>query len=736
MTRGTETAAGMATARSWARAVFSEDHWARALLTPARADPDLPAFQRDAADRIAELLSTQGGAVLADEVGLGKTWVAIGALAALRSRWPRALVVAPATVLPAWRRASQEAAVQLVSDAALVRSPVSARGFDVLVVDEAHRARNPATRRHALLAELARDRPTLLLTATPYIHSARDLAALLRLVAPAAPVGASPDVATLRLRLASLTVRRTRPELERVYGPLRLPDGRALATRSERERLRPPLGEAANAVAESAPSWVAAAFPEPALLELRAALEYSLLHRLASSPAALAASVRRLRGYLERAAEAHEAGRTLSRRAFARDFAKDLADLVYPGPRQAVLPFFFSGPADRGQESPGYIDAEAALVALSPCLGLAARALEEPDPKAEALLEVLARAERPALVMTAYGATARWLHELLRRRGWPGVGLLTGREARAGNQPIRRRDLLARFAPEAQGARIHSALRVEVLVATDVLREGVNLQDARTVIHFDRAWNPASARQREGRVDRFARPDGLDLPCHPGGDAARPLRFVTLDPPPALEARLGLARRFAARAREAARLLEGDGEGLLDERSWALAFARGAGPAAPPLPGGASGWRLEGAAEGGWLVAVAMADRVRVVWLGAEPGDGLARLLRWLDRPLVAETQVIPSSSELDAALAVAAGQRCRALEPIRTGERLATRGRAALDAAADSAARYRRGEVAPPPRALGVGDRWDLGGGREGRFEARVVGWVRVVVAGAGGCT
>ncbi|MCB0943350.1 MAG: SWF/SNF helicase family protein, partial [Mycobacterium sp.] len=53
---------------------------------------------------------------------------------------------------------------------------------------------------------------------------------------------------------------------------------------------------------------------------------------------------------------------------------------------------------------------------------------------------------------------------------------------------------------EAQGAS-------KVLVATDCLSEGVNLQDAfQAVVHYDLAWNPTRHEQREGRVDRFGQP--------------------------------------------------------------------------------------------------------------------------------------------------------------------------------------------------------------------------------------
>ena len=45
---------------------------------------------------------------------------------------------------------------------------------------------------------------------------------------------------------------------------------------------------------------------------------------------------------------------------------------------------------------------------------------------------------------------------------------------------------------------------VRVLVATDCLSEGVNLQEHyNAVVHYDLPWNPNRLEQREGRVDRF-----------------------------------------------------------------------------------------------------------------------------------------------------------------------------------------------------------------------------------------
>lgn len=63
------------------------------------------------------------------------------------------------------------------------------------------------------------------------------------------------------------------------------------------------------------------------------------------------------------------------------------------------------------------------------------------------------------------------------------------------------------LAPEEREARVNALTEHDgprLLIATDCLSEGVNLQDGFTaVVHYDLAWNPTRHEQREGRVDRF-----------------------------------------------------------------------------------------------------------------------------------------------------------------------------------------------------------------------------------------
>src|SRR5205814_6691501 len=117
------------------------------------------------------------------------------------------------------------------------------------------------------------------------------------------------------------------------------------------------------------------------------------------------------------------------------------------------------------------------------------------------------------------------------------AALLTHRGGRVAGGAIGRRDILGRFAP---GATASSADRIDMLVTTDLLSEGVNLQSASVVVHLDLAWNPARLEQRVGRLRRIG--------------AARDAIAVYLFAPPApAERMLQLDRRLRLKLAVAAR---------------------------------------------------------------------------------------------------------------------------------------------------------------------------------------
>src|SRR5207302_1735950 len=145
----------------------------------------LAPHQVPAAERLRGLLIRYGGALLADAPGLGKSYVALAVALALRQ--PFALVV-PAVLVDQWRALLAQFATPATSVTHESRSatpcrplPPAAARCRLLVVDEAHRFRNPDTNRYRALARLVVGAKVLLVTATPVHNRVGDLCHLLRL---------------------------------------------------------------------------------------------------------------------------------------------------------------------------------------------------------------------------------------------------------------------------------------------------------------------------------------------------------------------------------------------------------------------------------------------------------------------------------------------------------------------------------------------------------------------------
>jgi len=361
---------------------------------------------------------------------------------------------------------------------------------EFVIVDEAHgcAAATGATRgrqqRHQVIKGLSEDgnRHLILVTATP--HSGKDEAfrSLLALL--------KPEFADLPNDLSGESNRRHREELARHFVLRRRPDiahylkedtafperetGEATYTLGEdyRELFHKVLGYVREEVRDEQGRthrqrvrWWAA---------------LGILRALASSPAA--------------------AAETLRRRAAAAA-GQDLEEAERLG-RAAVLDESDDGALETMDTAPGAdagdfsTDEKANRRKLQRFAAMADKLDGKPDAKLQTGLREIADLVRQGhhpIVFCRFIETADYLADHLRRHR----NLPKGTEVAA---------VTGRLAPEAREAEVERLGRSKhrILVATDCLSEGINLQEYfDAVFHYDLSWSPTRHEQREGRVDRF-----------------------------------------------------------------------------------------------------------------------------------------------------------------------------------------------------------------------------------------
>ncbi|HEV2251532.1 MAG TPA: SNF2-related protein, partial [Candidatus Limnocylindria bacterium] len=190
--------------------------------------------QADAVLRARGILARFGGVLVADGVGLGKTFIGLALAALERARGGGATAFVPAATAPEWRAAASSVGVSLVvhSHTTLARRvPSLPDRCTLLVVDEAHAFRNPRTLRYDALARLTAGRRVALLSATPLNNSPADLEALVHLFAsrdrfrefgvPDLGSALRDSASSAALALGAISVCRTRRLIEERFPELR-----------------------------------------------------------------------------------------------------------------------------------------------------------------------------------------------------------------------------------------------------------------------------------------------------------------------------------------------------------------------------------------------------------------------------------------------------------------------------------------------------------------------------------
>ena len=561
----------------------------------AEIDENLPltSFQKHGVARAIRLIRETGGAIVADEVGLGKTFIAGELLKIYQQRRQRALLICPAALRDStWKQFSSRFQLylerlsfeELANDSQLadarrsgahnckLQRPIDEYQF--VIVDEAHNYRNPdAPTRAGVLRKLmyGRQRDLLLLTATPVNNSLWDLYHLIRYFVRQDAHFSERGIASIRDRFmaamredpASLnpdllypiidatTVKRTRDFVKKHYKNDSIPDsaGRpvpivfpkpvAISVHYELDKVMPGffdgLEEALDPDGSNQISF-ARYMPNLYLLDgvegeergrahgLAGLLRSGILKRFESSIFAFNKTVQKMADEHLIFLNALDAGLVVTT-AFMKELSADdevvFEDLLVAKRHQTDAALYDAARLRR--------DVARDFELLQSLANHSAQVAPDRDPKLNALanelIDIVRQAaseasnsvdeaqRRKVLVFSFFEDTVEWIRDFLANRLdffrelAPYRGRMVVVSGSGYLSDVSRQQAVQGFAPESMEAPTGSKNdRFDILITTDVLAEGVNLQQCRHIINYDMPWNPMRLVQRHGRIDRIGSP--------------------------------------------------------------------------------------------------------------------------------------------------------------------------------------------------------------------------------------
>lgn len=577
-----------------------------------RSAVDLAEFQEDAVRKARRILAQYDGVIVADSVGMGKTWIGKKLLEdfAYHQR-QKALVICPASLKPMWENELKTASISayVITQERLASEDFDLRGIadvDVILVDEAHNFRNKRGKRYMQLETIlaangrrGRDggrKKLILLTATPINNNIFDLYNQINLFTgndrtyfASAGIGdiykyflaarrESVEAGSIRIfnLLEEVVIRRTRQFIRRAYPEATI---RGKTVTWPKRRLRTVEYdlqatyegfykqivrriESLNLAHYSLESYKRSGqeqddFELGRQVALVGIFKSRFLKRLESSIDSFRVSIRRSLEFVKTFAEYVQDGIILDAASFQiamRLLDRDDEDSQDGTPNSRATEM------DENEEARQLIEALPRLDPDKYDRRSLHRALQEDvdgltdiwhdikdirigqDAKLQQLKNLLETElhGQKVIVFTYYKDTARYIYRALmsdENAAW---------REQLGSPNIRRIDstvkttdrlrVVEHFAPIASGYPeiAGSDEEVDMLISTDVLSEGQNLQDCGVLINYDLHWNPTRMVQRAGRIDRL-------------GSLFDTLSIYNMFPERALEELLGLVRSLTAK---------------------------------------------------------------------------------------------------------------------------------------------------------------------------------------------
>ncbi|MBD2296829.1 helicase [Anabaena sphaerica FACHB-251] len=570
-----------------------------------RTSLELANFQQEGFERAVRLLERHRGCIVADAVGLGKTYIGLRVLDhyLIKDRQPgyvpRALVVCPAQLRDlVWRKKLDEYGIKadVVSQEEISRKTFDLRRYnkyDIIVVDESHNFRNSATNRYRNLQKLLgsgkRSKRVLLLTATPINTSIYDLYHQILLLPCSTETYyrkyGIPHLKTYFKALAKgeeeitellfqTMVRRSRQDVikrqlagEEIYiagQKIRFPKRKLQQfTYNFEASFQGFYAGIANQIDELhlAPYNIKGFKKQKNKQEedevkrndaLVALMKSLYLKRLESSLIAFESSIRNQRNFQERFFSLLQQGKLLDSHNFRKILTAETDEEESSSVEDLIDSLNEIEPQDYHIEKlQSQIKSDLGILnGIMNTLLQIRKDVElgrDYDCKLTAFKQVLSTELKgqKVLVFSYFKDTADYLYnQLLSDQDWLKAMAIDGRKPTidkiTGETPGKQREeKVKRFAPKANGQSEDDqqnlqSQEIDILICTDVLSEGQNLQDAGVLVNYDLHWNPVRMIQRAGRIDRL-------------GTNYEELFIYNCFPEEGLEALLGLVARLQAR---------------------------------------------------------------------------------------------------------------------------------------------------------------------------------------------
>lgn len=514
-------------------------------------------YQEQAVLNAKKILEEYGGVFISDVVGLGKTYVSAMLVGQLDGR---TLVIAPPALLNknnpgSWRNVFSDFHIpaQFVSTGKLdeAKRATEKREYKNVIIDEAHRFRTETTISYEDIAEICRGKRVILVSATPYNNSPKDILAQIKLFQNSRK-STIPGVADLegffteldrRLKkvdrqedydqflditrsnakeirdkvLKYLMVRRTRTEIEKYFAEDLKKNNIQFPEVEDPQPLYYQLNDDEDRIFMQTVELITQKFKyaryTPLLylkkpvsdLEVQSQknmggfMKVLLVKRLESSFYAFRKSIDRFIHSYEMFIKEYEKGDVY----ISKGYINKIFELLEQGDDEAVQKLIEEGKAEKYESKdfvPHFVtDLKNDLKILRQIKSMWQTI--ERDPKLETLLDNLKNhhvlKDNKMIIFTESKETAEYLAENI-NNSLGNIALLFH-----GNSPEVIRDkVIENFDARAKNKRDD----YKILISTEVLSEGVNLHRANTVINYDIPWNPTRLMQRVGRINRIDTP--------------------------------------------------------------------------------------------------------------------------------------------------------------------------------------------------------------------------------------